>query len=159
MSERNWYALKVRYVKSDRISAQFTQLYSDVERQFIPPVTGLLFVFTTRESVEDFMHHRDDGRFVSFIWDKSARNPVVVKEKAMDDFIRICSLFECPIVMTERPHITAGSRVRVKEGPLKGLEGRVVRMKKSRRILVNVDDVLWAATEFVAPELLEIIGD
>ena len=38
------------------------------------------------------------------------------------------------------------------------IEGEnVVRIRKSRRVLVNVDNVLWAATEFINPDMLEVL--
>ena len=61
--------------------------------------------------------------------------------------------------MSEAPTLKLGSHVRVKEGPLAGIEGYVVRIRKSRRVLVNVDNVLWAATEFIRPEMLEVLGE
>lgn len=37
------------------------------------------------------------------------------------------------------PYLEAGNRVRVKAGPLKGLEGLIVRIKGQDRIVLNVD--------------------
>ena len=61
------------------------------------------------------------------------------------------------VLMTRRPELKLGAHVRVKEGPLAGIEGHVVRIRKSRRVLVNVDNVLWAATEFINPDMLEVL--
>ena len=159
MLDKSWFALRIKYVHAERISCQLNALYPYVQTCFIPPVSGLLFALTTRDVLDDFIHCRADGKYVGFIWDKATKNPLVVREKAMDDFIRVCGVMQYPIVMTERPQVTLGSHVRVIDGPLKGVEGRVVRMKKSRRILVDVEGVLWAATEFIGPDLLEVIED
>lgn len=159
MAEREWFALRVKYVKAQKMVALLSQCAVPLESCFVPPVNGLLFLLTTREVLDDFMHFHSGGQYLAFIWDRTTGKPVVVKKKAMEDFMAVCRVVELPIVMTEKPQVTLGARVRVLEGPLKGIEGRVVRMKKSRRILVEVDGVLWAATEFISPEFLEVIED
>lgn len=159
MSEKKWFALRVRYVKAEKVVRSLGEARVPMDRWFVPPVNGLLFVFSTREDIEGFIHFHAEERHVSFVWDKVTKGPIVVREKAMDDFIRICSVIDYPIVMTQKPQVKLGAKVRVVDGPLKGIVGTVVRMKKSRRILVEVDNVLWAATEFVGPEWLEVIEE
>ena len=55
------------------------------------------------------------------------------------------------------PKLKEGQSVRVKEGPFKGIEGKVVRIKKSRRILVELPGMVALATTYIAPNELEII--
>ena len=50
-----------------------------------------------------------------------------------------------------------GQRVRVKVGPFEGVEGTVIRVKKSRRVMVELPGMLAIATTFVKPEELEIL--
>ena len=50
-----------------------------------------------------------------------------------------------------------GQTVKIKEGAFAGVEGKVVRIKKSRRILVELPGMLAVATTYVAAEDLEII--
>ena len=50
-----------------------------------------------------------------------------------------------------------GQTVRVKEGSFAGVEGKVVRIKKSRRILVELPGMLAVASTYVSPSMLEII--
>ena len=83
--------------------------------------------------------------------------PIVIKDADMDLFIRICSVCDLPIVMTEKPDVKLGDHVRVKEGAFEGAEGYVVRMRKSKRVLIGVGGVIWAATTYIPPEQLEIL--
>ena len=50
-----------------------------------------------------------------------------------------------------------GQPVKVKEGPFKGVEGKIVRIRKSRRILVELPGMLAVASTYVAPEHIELI--
>ena len=77
----------------------------------------------------------------------------------MNDFITVASsLDEDLIYLTEiSDKLREGQMVKVKEGPFKGVEGRIVRIRKSRRILVELPDMLAVASTYIPAEELEII--
>jgi transcription antitermination factor NusG len=45
----------------------------------------------------------------------------------------------------------------VKSGPFEGVEGTVIRVKRSRRVMVELPGMFAIATTFVKPEELEIL--
>lgn len=50
-----------------------------------------------------------------------------------------------------------GDKVRVKEGPLKGAEGYIKRIRRDRRLLVSIQGIIAVATSYIPPEQLEIV--
>lgn len=52
-----------------------------------------------------------------------------------------------------------GEKVRVTEGPLKGAEGYVRRIRKNRRLLVAIEGVVAVATSYIPPQFLEKVED
>lgn len=52
-----------------------------------------------------------------------------------------------------------GGRVRVTEGPLKGAEGYIKRIRKDRRLLVSIEGVIAVATSYIPPQLLEPVPE
>ena len=52
-----------------------------------------------------------------------------------------------------------GSRVRVVEGPFRGAEGYIKRIKRDRRLLVSVEGIIAVATSYIEPQYLEIVKD
>jgi transcription antitermination factor NusG len=50
-----------------------------------------------------------------------------------------------------------GQKVKVKAGPFEGVEGTVIRVKRSRRVMVELPGMLAVATTFVKPEELEVL--
>ncbi len=55
------------------------------------------------------------------------------------------------------PHLTAGMKVVVQAGPLKGVEGFIVRLKNKTRIVLNIDFIQQAlAVEVEAEWLLPV---
>ena len=94
-----------------------------------------------------------------FYWDRISASPLIVPDKAMEDFMKVSSsMDEDLIYITEiSDKLREGQTVRVKEGAFAGVEGKVVRIKKSRRILVELPGMLAVATTYVSPSMLEII--
>ena len=79
----------------------------------------------------------------------------------MDDFIRVCeaSADEAVFLSELNDQLRTGTRVRVVFGPLAGVEGRVVRIRKSRRILVEIPGVMAVAGTYVPVEYLELLSE
>ena len=50
-----------------------------------------------------------------------------------------------------------GQKVRVKNGPLAGVEGVVMRVKRSRRVVVELPGLMAIATTYIRISDLEII--
>jgi transcription antitermination factor NusG len=57
------------------------------------------------------------------------------------------------------PYITAGKRIRIKTGPLQGLEGVVVRHNNQCRIIVSVDFIQRSTSVELWPDDLECMHD
>ena len=49
--------------------------------------------------------------------------------------------------------------MRVLEGPLKGAEGYIKRIRKDRRLLVAIEGFIAVATTFIPPQFLEKVPD
>lgn len=149
-----WYAMRSVHISAARLAEL---LPPGLSQHFVcPGVTNLLFIRATANDIDRFMRFNTQGPHLGWMRDTRSHEPIIVRDRDMELFIRIAAC-ELPVVMTERPTVRLGSHVRVIDGPLKGVEGHVVRIRKSRRILVNISDAIWAATEFVSPDLLEVI--
>ena len=175
----SWYALRVSYSRElkvrDRLNESGIRSFvpmmwrrcpvkpgmttGNPSRRLVPAVGNLCFAYSTRAELEDFIRGYGDTSPVHFYWDRTANKPLTVPEKAMNDFIAVSStLDEDLIYITEiTSKLREGQTVKVKEGPFKGVEGKVVRIRKSRRILVELPGMLAVATTYIQPEYLEII--
>ena len=52
-----------------------------------------------------------------------------------------------------------GQIVKVRNGSFAGVEGRIVRIRKSRRLLVELPGMLAVASTYVRPEDVELVND
>lgn len=170
----HWFAIRVSYGRVLKFAAQLQELgiqhFVPMARKKVvkdgktvtvtaPAVSNLCFVYSTKACLDDFFQGMGEGRNVHFFWDKSTRNPIVVSDKAMADFIQVCKVMNDETLylkdITDKLH--EGQKVRVTEGPFKGIEGTIVRIKKSRRVVVELPGLLAVATNYIDPRFLEVI--
>lgn len=170
----NWYAIRVTYSRELKFQTllqesgfqTFVPMYRRTfekngkkETKLVPAVSNLIFVHSEKADLDSFMARMGEACPARFIWDKSTRKPIVVPDKAMEDFIKISmSNIDDVIYLQEvTAKLREGQRVKVKNGPFEGVEGTVIRVKRSRRVMVELPGMMAIATTFVKPEELEIL--
>lgn len=146
----------MRYIKAANVAREMEAACFEC---FVPPVvTNMLFVYSTKNRIDSYLAFDVMGQRLYFLRNKTEEGgPIVIKDKDMETFMLVCKASEAPIIMTEAPTVKLGDKVRITEGSMKGVEGRVVRIRKQKRILINVSDFLWAATAYLKPEQYEVI--
>ena len=146
-----------------RITSFIPMRYRKVEKDgrhrtvLVPAVSNLLFAFSTRETIDGLRMQLSETIPFHYIWDKATSLPIVVPDKAMEDFIRVSSAVDDDIVYMSdvSPLLRSGQKVRVKAGPFAGVEGRVVRIRKAKRVMVELPGMLAVATAYIKGEWLE----
>lgn len=127
----------------------------------VPAISNLCFVRSTKAWLRDRFNEMGESHPAHFIWDKHTREPIVVSDKAMTDFMQICKIMSDETLYLK--DITAklheGQKVRVTEGPFKGIEGTIVRIKRSRRVVVELPGLLAVATNYIDPRFIEPIDE
>ncbi|MBQ1912368.1 MAG: transcriptional regulator [Bacteroidales bacterium] len=98
-----------------------------------------------------------------FIYKKAdGSGPAVIPPRQMASFRLVTSSGDTGLTFfADGPsiNIRQGDRVRVLEGPLKGAEGYIKRIKKDRRLLVSIDGVVAVATSYIPQQFLEIVPE
>ena len=170
----SWYALRATYSRELKVQAHLqekgirtfvpmmwrrTETNGKQVKKLVPAISSLVFVYWTREGIDSYIRSFGDARPVNYYWDRTTTAPLTVPAKAMENFITIASTLDEDLVfLTEvSEKLREGQTVKVKEGPFKGVEGKIVRIRKSRRVLVELPGMLAVASTYVAPEELEII--
>ena len=120
-------------------------------------MSNLCFAYTTRDVIDRLRSGLLETLPFHYIWDKATSLPIVVPDKAMDDFIKVSSSLEDDLVYLSEvsPLLRAGQKVRVIAGPFAGIEGKVVRIRKSKRVMVELPGMLAVATTYIRGEWLE----
>ena len=130
------------------------------EEKIVPAVSNLCFVRADQQTLYQFFKDMGEGCPARFIWDKSTREPITVPDKAMADFMLVSrTMLDDTIYLSEiSSKLREGQTVKVINGPFKGVEGKVVRIRKSRRIMVELPGMLAVATTYIPNNWLEPIS-
>ena len=128
--------------------------------RYIPAINNLIFAYSDQQTLYEYLLSEGDSSMTRFIWDRVTRKPLVVPAKQMEDFIRVCQTAgDEAIFLSDLTQFAAGTKVRVRFGALAGVEGKVVRIRKSRRILVELPQFGAVAGTYVPMEYLEILPE
>lgn len=86
---------------------------------------------------------------------------MVVPGAAMSNFIGVAGTCDEQLVYlpSEPVNWNKGQLVRITGGPFRGYEGRFVRVKGDRRLVVEIPGVMAVATGFIHPSLVEAIPE
>ncbi|MBO7435518.1 UpxY family transcription antiterminator [bacterium] len=124
----------------------------------VPIVSSLLFVRAPKERLPEVSASVDGKGFVYKMADR--KTDAVIPDKQMAMFRMVCSSGADGLEFFSDEDMTrykAGDRVRVLEGPLKGAEGYIKRIRKDRRLLVSIEGFIAVATSFIPPQFLEVV--
>ena len=126
----------------------------------VPVVSSLLFVRAPKERLKEIETCIKDKGFIYKTADRETF--AVIPDKQMAMFQLVCSSGAEGLDFFADDDLTrykAGDKVRVLEGPLKGAEGYIKRIRKDRRLLVSIEGFIAVATSFIPPQFLEKVPD
>lgn len=151
----HWYAIKAFWRRTVALLEMLDESGVEYYAQKILP--SYIFVHTDRMTVKR-MQSNCIGKYYVYA-DRVTREPSVVPDKEMEIFRIITSSGDNGLeFLGEDPSVyQKGDKVRVLDGPFKGAEGYVVRIKKDRRLVVTISGVAAIATSYIPMELLEKI--
>ena len=132
----------------------------NIRKMLVPAVSNLCFVFWTKADIDAFISEFGDKSPVHYYWDRTSSRPMTVPSKAMDDFVKVASsLDEDLVYMTEiSDKLREGQTVKVRSGAFAGVEGKIVRIRKSRRLMVELPGMLAVASTYINPYDVEILN-
>ena len=132
--------------------------------QRIPMITSLIFARTQEDRVPELESILKDslGEARGFIYkDAEWKGYAVVPDSQMAAFRLVTAQGSSGLEFFSSDDITRfkeGKKVRVTEGPFRGAEGYVKRIRRDRRLLVSIEGIVAVATAFIEPQFLEEIS-
>lgn len=173
-TESRWYALKVFYNKvfdlRDTLAGRVDDSYipvtvSMVERGGVkkrverPLISSLMFIRTTPKRAASLQRLIEGRAMIYTTVTPAGRRPVAIPDREMNIFMLVTSRGEWGVeyIGDDMPRYHSGDRVRVIDGPFKGSEGHIVRIKGDHRLVVTVDGLCAVATGYIPRPFLEKI--
>lgn len=169
----SWFAIRVTYSREmilktflDEIGIEnfIPMRYENTaglssERKLIPSVHNLIFINSSKKQIDEIRLLKSGKLSFSYMIDKATNREIIIPEPQMQSFIKVNTAYEEGVVhlSTSEVCLKKGTRVRVKSGCFKGVEGKYMRIAGDRRVVVEIDNVMAIGTAFVHPTLLEVL--
>ena len=172
LSDIKWFVLRVTY--SRELKAQKLLQEAGVEcfipmvcerdedegkKCFVPAVHNLIFVHSSRNFLDDYKRKVEGECPLRYMMDRSTGLPMVVRDKEMDDFIRVTKENDESILYLDDPSaaVTKGTLVEIVSGSFKGVQGKLLRIRRDRKIVLQLAGLIAVAVDGIPMEWCKVI--
>lgn len=173
-TKKKWYAMRItysreiafkKYLDARKIENFIPMRYEEINlggrkhRKLVPVVHNLVFVYSSKRLLDTLKKEVEDRLPVRYIMNMELHCPIVIPEKQMRDFIAVAGTYDEQLLWLDAGTVTLkkGDHVRIKIGHFAGVEGKLIRIKGDRRVVVSIQGFMAVATAFIHPSLLEKI--
>ena len=160
----NWYVMRT---KPRQEKAVRTELQAFGVELYLPTTTDYHYYGHGRKKkIESpvlpsmvFVHVEADDRFAivnnlkheaRYLVDRATNSSMVVSDKQMSDFMRVCNV---PEVKLECVEFAIGDKVTINGGQFDGLQGVVSRINGKKRFVIVLDGIANIAVDLPAEQL------
>lgn len=178
-ANKQWFVLRVSYgriikakafIEAKGLECYVPLRYKEVRKHgkkhiiTEPLLPSFLFVYATAEQVETLLHDNNvvankSRALLSYYFDHTIHRqdnpdynpPLTIREKAMNNFIKLTSIKNPHIipVTTDIIKFKMGDEVVVTEGEFKDIHGRVARIARQQRVVVEIFEECFVATAYI----------
>ena len=181
-----WFPMRVTYQREMKVKAELDRLEienfipmtyqftesrkqgdTELRRELVPAINNLIFVHSTKERISELKVSNELLEPLRYMIDQTAGEAhtiMTVPDKQMENFMRVASVTDDSVMFLDETTIVGkeGKRVQIMGGPFEGVTGVIRRVKRCKRVVVELEGIACVAIAFVPVGLLkeiEILGD
>ena len=177
-----WFPMRVTYQREMKVKAELDRLgienfvpmrYKVVERQndgdtelrrvLVPAINNLIFVRSTQERLSELKQTNEVLEPLRYMmdWTASLEHAIMtVADREMENFMRVASRTDDSVMYLDDDTIVGkeGKRVEIMGGAFEGVTGVIRRVKRCKRVVVEIEGVASVAIAYVPAGMLREIG-
>lgn len=178
-----WYPMRVTYGREMKVKGELDRLkiecfipmtYKIVEsrtdgppelrRELVPAISNLVFVRSTQERITELKRTNEVLEPLRYMLDfTNGDGPVImtVGEREMENFMRVATKTDDSVMFLDENTIVGkeGKRVKIMGGAFEGVEGVIRRVKRCKRVVVELEGIMSVAIAHVPVGLLKEMGE
>lgn len=181
-----WFPMRVTYRREMKVKAELDRLEienfipmtyrftesrkqgdTELRRELVPAINNLIFVHSTKERISELKVSNELLEPLRYMIDQTAGEAhtiMTVPDKQMENFMRVASVTDDTVMFLDGTTIVGkeGKRVQIMGGPFEGVTGVIRRVKRCKRVVVELEGITCVAIAFVPVGLLkeiEMLGD
>lgn len=175
-----WFPMRVTYQREMKVKAELDRLgiesfvpmtYKVVDadtdnpcRKFVPAIRNLIFVRSTQERISHLKSSNEALEPLRYMIDNTAEEAhtiMTIPDRQMQNFMRVASKSDDSVMFLNDESVVGkeGKRVMITGGAFEGVTGVIRRVKRCKRVVVEIEGVASVAIAFVPAGLLKEIKD
>ena len=173
-----WFPMRVTYSRELKVKAELDRLkiesfvpmiykLVDVDtesphRELVPAINNLIFVRSTQERISHLKSSNKTLEPLRYMIDQTAQQPhtiMTVLDRQMENFMRVASRTDDSVMFLDDESVVGkeGKRVEIIGGVFEGVTGVIRRVKRCKRVVVEIEGVASVAIAFVPAVMLKEI--
>ena len=130
----------------------------------MPAINNLIFVRSTQERVSELKQTNEVLEPLRYMMDRTASLEhaiMTVADREMENFMRVASRTDDSVMFLDNETVIGkeGKRVEIMGGAFEGVTGVIRRVKRCKRVVVEIEGVASVAIAWVPVTLLKECGD
>ena len=175
---KTWFPMRVTYGREMKVKGELDRLgienfvpmtykVMDVKneklhRGLVPAISNLIFVRSTQECLSGLKRSNEVLEPLRYMMDLTAEEAHVimtVPDRQMENFMRVAAKTDDSVMFLDEKSIVGkeGKRVKIMGGAFEGVEGVIRRVKRCKRVVVEIEGVASVAIAHVPVGLLKEI--
>ena len=174
-----WFPMRVTYQREMKVKAELDRLGienfvpmrykvmesqndgdSELRRVLVPAINNLIFVRSTQERVSELKRRNEVLEPLRYMMDHTAASEhsiMTVADRKMENFMRVASRTDDSVMFLDNETVVGkeGKRVEIMGGAFEGVTGVIRRVKRCKRVVVEIEGVASVAIAYVRAELLK----
>ena len=175
-----WFPMRVTYSRELKVKAELDRLeienfvpmtYKLIDddtdnphRELVPAINNLIFVRSTQERISHLKSSNKVLHPLRYMLDQTAHKAhtiMTVVDRQMENFMRVASRTDDSVMFLDEETVVGkgGKRVEIMGGAFEGVTGVIRRVKRCKRVVVEIDGVASVAIAFVPAVMLREIKE
>ena len=170
-----WFPMRVTYSRELKVKAELDRLeienfvpmtYKLIDddtdnphRELVPAISNLIFVHSTQERISHLKLSNEVLHPLRYILDQTAQKAhtiMTVVDRQMENFMRVASRTDDSVMFLNEDSVVGkvGKRVMITGGTFEGVTGVIRRVKRCKRVVVELEKIAGVAIAFVPAVML-----
>ena len=173
-----WFPMRVTYQREMKVKAELDRLgiecfvpltyklidgdMDNPHRELVPAINNLIFVHSTQERISYLKLSNETLEPLRYMIDQTAQQPhtiMTVADRQMENFMRVASRTDDSVMFLNEDSVVGkeGKRVMITGGTFEGVTGVIRRVKRCKRVVVELEGIASVAIVFVPAVMLREI--
>ena len=178
--DKKWYVLRIKYGQAQAVAdaiiedgtyVYLAKVWKDIrnketgkKQRKLFPFMNILFAYVTKQEAEKYIKHSEVSQYTTyyynhFVTDANGYNPpLTVSSSDMMPFIKATALLDEHVMEVDIKtcRFVSDELVRVTDGPFEGIIGRVARVARQKRVVIQIKGLQSGlTTAYIPPYYLE----